>query len=307
MQYQKKPYLIQQIMKKLLFICFIVLNYFVFAQNPSFADTKIDSIVYVSSDKTKIPYAQVFFEGKNYYKNTDKKGRLKLKKDEKITKITAIGYEDFISDSSTHNEYALKAKTRPEKTSLTPKNKVQIAVGKLDRNHKSYTNGYIGGYHENVYLSYKDSYPANAFIKSIAFLSSIPEGNGSKPIFLKLYKNENGKRGKIIDSAEFLVSCKPGKSYNKIDLSKSKVLFPKEGLFIGFEWINIPANFGMFQTKISKDDKKINRKVSFLEPGIGHEIVEIDTQKSLNSDISKDKKIINDEYYKIALEVIISD
>lgn len=295
-------------MKKLLLLCFVLLHYFMIAQNANLSEAKIDSVVYISGEKTKIPYARVFFENKNYYKNTDKKGRLKLEKDEKITKITAIGYEDFISADSNHKEYVLKAKSVPEKTTLTSKNKVHIALGKLDRNQKNYTNGYIGGYHENVYFPFNESYPVNAFLKSITFLSSVPEGNGSKPIFIKLYKKENGKRGKIMDSAEFLVNCKPGKSYNKIDLSKSKLLFPKEGFFIGFEWINIPTNFGSLKNIASKDGKKINRKVSFLEPGIGYRKVERENQKSFNSDVNQEKvEIVNEELYKIDLEVIISD
>lgn len=76
--------------------------------------------------------------------------------------------------------------------------------------------------------------------------------NGKKStVYLCLYENNRGLPGKIIDQAKILVEIPAKRTKITADLSGLKIKVPKNGYFIGFEWILIKENIitGVRDTK----------------------------------------------------------
>lgn len=220
-------------MNKIFLLFSLCVSFILFAQDDSDVLIKSNTIV-------PIPYAKVMFEGKHYYKNTDEDGKLKLEKGEKISKISATGYEDLFPENN-QKKYILTAKKPIESTDALPQNKVKMTIGKLDKKTNLYGAATDAASTQAQYIPYKNNYPEIAFIKKISFLSSL-SSKKKQPIILRIYKNDNGKPGELYVATDFIVECKSGKNINKVDLSKSNIIFPKEGFFLGLEWINIPSN-----------------------------------------------------------------
>jgi hypothetical protein len=253
-------------MKKLSLLFSLCTSLVLFAQE--------DFNVSIQSNMIKpIPYAKVFFEGKDYYKNTDKKGRLKLKKDEKISKISATGFEDFFT-SENQKEYVLKSKEINIQIVAIPKNKQQITIGKTDKKSTRYVYTSSKYLRWAEYIPYEKSYPEVAFIKSVKFLTSSTRGK-NKPIILKFYRNDNGKPGELYGSMEYIVECKPGNRIYEVDITDGRLILPKEGLYIGFDWVNIPSNIRRVDfTKYAngnKIDEKLKTINEIVEPAILYE------------------------------------
>lgn len=294
-------------MKKLILLLSIFTTSFLFAQEN--AENIPSQTVTVKNNKP-IPYARVFFEDKPYFKNTDKKGRLKLEKGEKVSKITAIGFEDLFPDNN-QKEFVLKSKEDIEKTSLAPKNKLLFTIGKTDKSSVNYMVGDRELFSKAEYIPYKADYPEMSFIKSITFLSSSLNGK-TRPIILKFYKNDNGKPGASYGSSYYVVNCKPGKTINKVDVSENGLVFPKEGLFLGFEWINISLNAVNSDKGVSIDgialladkEKSLN---DMIEPNIALEKTDHENNDWSLTSKGWVKQKYNDDHYKISFEIIISD
>ncbi|WP_312766929.1 hypothetical protein [Epilithonimonas sp.] len=287
-------------MKKLILLSIFTTS-FLFAQES--AENIPSQTVTVKNNKP-IPYARAFFEDKPYFKNTDKKGRLKLEKGEKISKITAIGFEDLFPDNN-QKEFVLKSKEDIEKTSLAPKNKLLFTIGKADKNSVNYMVGDRELFSKAEYIPYKADYSEISFIKIITFLSSSLNGK-TRPVILRFYKNDNGKPGAPYGNSGYVVNCKPGKTINKVDVSDNGLVFPKEGLFLGFEWINIPLNIVNADKKALSIDK--NKSLNgMIEPNIALEKADDENNDWYLSSKGWLKQKYGDNHYKISFEMVISD
>lgn len=265
-----------------------------------------DFDVSINSKKTMpIAYAKVTFEGKYYYKNTDGNGKLKLEKGEKISKISAIGFEDFFPENN-RKEYTLIAKEPIEKGNTLSKNKIKITIGKLNKKTNLYGGATDAASTQVQYIPYKDSYPEIAFIKKISFLSSFSTKK-KQPIILRLYKNNNGQPGEPYGSIAFIVECKPGRSINKIDFSKNNIVFPKEGLFVGLEWINIPSTVLKYDYIKNRDGSFSKSKQYIFNIAVAYESTDEDENFwILSNDIWKKPKLLS-KLSKINFEIVISD
>jgi hypothetical protein len=294
-------------MKKLILLFSIFTISFLFAQES--AENTISKTVTVKNNKP-IAYAKVFFEDKPYFKNTDKKGKLKLEKGEKVSKISAAGFEDLFPVSN-QKEFILKSKEDIERTSPVSKNKLRITIGKADKSSVNYMMGDNQLFSKAEYIPYKADYPEISFIKSITFLSSSLNGK-TRPIILRFYKNDNGKPGAPYGNPGYVVNCKPGKTINKVDVSENGLIFPKEGLFLGFEWVNISFNVVNTQKVVSIDGKTLSAEKrrslnGMLEPDIALEKTDGENNDwSLFSNGWVKPKYEN-EHYKISFEIVISD
>ncbi len=293
-------------MKKLILLSIFTTS-FLFAQES--AESTTGYTVTVKNNKP-IAYAKVFFEDKPYFKNTDKKGRLKLEKGEKVSKITAIGFEDLFPDSN-QKEFVLKSMEGIEKTSSIPKNKLQVTIGKADKSSINYMAGDSKLFSRAEYIPYKADYPDISFIQSITFLSSSLNGK-TRPIIFRFYKNDNGKPGALYGNSGYVVNCKPGKTINKVDVSENGLILPKEGLFLGFEWINIPLNIVNADKVISIDGKALSTEKKrslndMIEPNIALEKADDENNDWFLSSSGWVKPKYKDKHYKISFEMIISD
>ncbi|MFC3159784.1 hypothetical protein ACFOEQ_15950 [Chryseobacterium arachidis] len=84
---------------------------------------------------------------------------------------------------------------------------------------------------------------------------------------LFFYENIEGHTG-AEKLKNIVVTCKKGKNITEIDFSKNPVTFPKEGLFIGIEWIMNEQNHYLDTVTILHTDgtKEKNKIVDRVNP-----------------------------------------
>ena len=80
-------------LRRQVFLVFFLLFFsnFLFSQHLKIVDAE---------SKKPIPYAKMYFNGKEYYRNTDEYGEIDLEENEVPNKIQSFGYEDFIINST---------------------------------------------------------------------------------------------------------------------------------------------------------------------------------------------------------------
>lgn len=74
------------------------------------------------------------------------------------------------------------------------------------------------------------------YFNSIKFMST-NFGKKTAEIYLCIYENNNGLPGKIIESGKILITVPSKNNIVTADLSKLQLQVPRNGYFIGFEWI----------------------------------------------------------------------
>ncbi len=222
-----------------------------------------------AENKQAIPYAKILFD-KGNYRNTEPDGSITISPEEKITEIQAFGYENLKVDGF-KNVFLLVPKTKEieEIVLIRPKNTKQITVGKIKREFPTYS--YCASDHQWTVLNffeYKNTYFENTFIKIIRFSSKVENIKNNAKINLVFYHNENGKPSTEVWKS-IIIECEPGKKVTEIDLRKQNITFPKEGLFIGFEWIINTEN--SFSEKVQykyADGKKEMKMITTTNPFI---------------------------------------
>lgn len=245
-------------LKKINFSVFVLLSTTVFSQ------TQIK--VLDAENKTNIPYAKIILKGKDYYKNTEQNGDVTLEKDEEIDHIESFGYENYYI-SQKDNIYFLKPKFKDiEGVEISkPKFTQSYIIGSLKEDNFGFMSG-LRTWEVLNFFANKDK-TEKKFIKKIKILTDVKKTKQDAVFNLVIYENVEGHTG-TEKLKNIVVTCKKGKNITEIDFSKNPVTFPKEGLFIGVEWIMNEQNH--YQDKItiihSDGTKEKNKIVDRVNP-----------------------------------------
>lgn len=274
-------------------LCFTFINVFSFGQTKIVVKNKITNEV--------IPYAKFNFKDGTCL-NTELDGSIVLPENKTVLNVSAVGFEDLVISSDKTEYYLIPMK-------FTDIDEVKILKPKFSREYiidplvKKKGTGFSAGKTSWVLakkFEYKDNLPENLFLKKIRFLTSNSVGsNKPSKILVKFYKNDDGKAGDLYRVGGIVAGCKAGLSINEIDLSKYQMKFPKEGLFIGFEWILNDEN------KNSKDkgeNASYGPTIVGLKDGEDN-LWHIDKDATINLSASGLVRGVNG----IALELILTD
>lgn len=137
----------------------------------------------------------------------------------------------------------------------TPKNKVLNEIG----NSKRENFRHFASKHPAVltkFFEYKNDYQQTKFIKNVILFtdSEIKNATFSLRVF---YADQNGAPSLDAVEENIIVNVKKGRKKNIIDILQYKIKMPKEGIYIGFEWLMIDMNKFEFKS-YQKNDKKMN-------------------------------------------------
>lgn len=286
-------------MKKILTIISIFLYFIAFCQQ------KIKVID--AENNQPISYAKITFKGKNYYKNTEENGEFILSENEDIDKIESFGYEEILVKKY-QNVYSLQPKYKEIESVLINKPKFveSYTIGKINKssNHSflasKNTWGIVDLFKNN------ETTTKEIFIKKIRFLSKVVGVKSPAKINLIFFKNENGKPSDEIWKS-FVVSCKIGKKINEINFEKNPIIFPKEGVFIGFEWIiNDENSYTKKITYSNPEESKITGNMNFVNPQIFYQNSEQNNLFIISN--SKSIKFNSKEKYNhLSIELDLTD
>ena len=116
---------------------------------------------------------------------------------------------------------------------IKPKNSSFIKGVTLEKTQVNYR---IKDYSQiAVYMDNDDG--LKAVIQNVSFFIS-REGKPEAPFRIRFYElQEDGSPGRDVTKENIIVTPKKGNAWFKVDVSKYKILVPKEGYFVAMEWI----------------------------------------------------------------------
>ncbi len=261
-----------------------------------------------AENNSPIPYAKIIFDNGSF-RNTETDGSIEIFPYENFIEIQSFGYENLkVSEKKSSYFLTPKFKNIDEVIIEKPLQNKFLKIGNIKKEMNSLsfvssnTTWTIANFVEN-----KEDYNSFKYIKSIKFRSKVEKINKNATINLLIFKNENGKPSDEIWKS-FIVQCKPGKNITIKDFD-APILFPKEGIFIGFEWIINDEN--SFEVKIINNNlngKKQNTLYKYNNPFVY-------SQKSENNQIfikSKNvwknfNEISKKENRALSIEVVLSN
>ncbi|MFL9835625.1 thioredoxin domain-containing protein [Chryseobacterium terrae] len=248
-------------MIKIFTTTFLILSITLFSQN---------RIKILDSENQKpIAYAKLILKNKDYYKNTEENGETMLEKDEEISEIQSFGFENLHVEKF-QQIYLLKPKFSEIETVEISKPKFQkkFTVGSIKKSNMGFaalSKSWV------VVDLFKNNIPEEkVYIKKIKIPTQVDKTLKEATFNLVFYENINGKPSSE-KRKNIIVTCKSGKNITEVDLTKSPISFPKEGLFIGFEWILNEQNKYSYTTDIhhldgTKEEKcTTNWNISFFQ------------------------------------------
>lgn len=279
-------------MAKFLIATFLVINAALFSQN---------RIKILDSENQKpIPYAKLTLKNTSYYKNTEENGEAVLEKGEEISEIQSFGYENLKVEKF-QQAYLLKPKFNDIETVEITKPKFQksFSVGRIKKNSMGFsasTRSWV-----IVDLFKNEISDEKIYINKIKIPTEVYKTVKEATFNLVFYTNDNGKPS-LEKLGSMVISCKTGKNITEIDLSKNLIPFPKEGLFIGFEWIINEQNKYNYTTTVVHIDgtKEKNVTRQGIAPTFkGYESIDSNILSNNHSKwhhIFKNKKVNNSNY-----------
>ncbi len=223
------------------------------------SQAQITAIVYDSITKESIPYINIWVEGQDKGTSADENGNFTLEviDDSNVLVFSAVGYKtkriglDSIGDVVELVSDVIQL----SEVVINPKKYKEFVIGSLKKsNIKSYFEGVQNPMMPATYFDYKEEYADTPYLCKIRFVtsSSIPDTKFN----IRLYSSDKeGAPHKVIFNKNIIGIAEKGKNITEIDVSGMNIRFPKEGLFIAFEFLIIPSNIDVITyTKSGSDD-----------------------------------------------------
>ncbi len=239
------------------------------------ASAQIKGVVRDSITKEPIAYAALVYENTEIGTNANEKGEFELTKLENnfIINVSCLGYKTKSLQISNSNDIYLSPKQEviQEVIISNRKNTSEIIVGNYKNLKTSFSNG-GGSQIWAKFIKPTEEIKTHPFIKTIQFTTT----SDVKAAKLKLRFLSSNSEGKPLDDIvfdEIIVTVKKGTHKNIVNLENYNITIPKEGIFIGFENLNIEENKYEYTYTIKGSNKKM-KGISY-EPSIrGYEAKE---------------------------------
>ena len=219
--------------------------------SPAF--TQIESILFNKSSKEVIPYASIYIKNSKIGTSSDLEGEFSISMDSEDTLIiSSVGLKSLevpfqMMQDTLKMEIDIQQMSevvvRPirEKSGWFPKKNV---LGEV-RNTFFKSNVWFGSGGNPAQIArlfeYKHQYTYTPYIKKITFAtwSRVKESIFS----VKLYQvDRNGLPGKLINSKLIIGNAKKRGHKTSVNIEDQFIRFPKEGLFVAIDYINIESN-----------------------------------------------------------------
>lgn len=281
-----------------------------FINNWSAQETRFQLIDEINNIPVK--YANIKAEKGDFGTSSDSLGNFTFDRKENII-INAVGYElksVNLESASSKILLAPKETTISEVIIQKPKNKnetiidsfrkkdIKISYGLSDKSNSSWI---IGNYFENK--SYKTK-----FLKSISVFTNSKIDNAKFNV--RIYSvDENNEPLKEIYQENIIGIAKKGRNFTTIDLSKTNLLIPENGIFIAIDWIKTQEN--RYEVNYTIEGKKGHFKNDNFAPLFGCIVHENSkkTQIFMNNHWGTAMKYyFNEKVYSVlAMELILTD
>lgn len=220
---------------------------------------QIESILINMSTKEVIPYASIYIKNSKIGTSSDLEGKFYISIDPEDTLIiSSVGFKalglpfSYIKDTL-EMEYDIQqlseiiVRPKREKAGWFPKKNI---LGEV-RNTFFKINVWFGSGGNPAQIArlfeYKHQYTYTPYIKKITFATL---GRVKDAIFsVKLYQvDRNGFPGKLINSKLIIGKANKRGHKTSVNITEQFIRFPKEGLFVAIDYINIESNRSLKDT-----------------------------------------------------------
>ena len=210
--------------------------------------------VVVDENNKPIPYVNIWIENENVGTTSEEDGSFKIdsKDENKNLVFSAIGYQKEISKFKEKIVLEKQIYTLEDVVIQTSKQTKEIEIGDSKKIHHTQLSGDKPWIYGKLF-SYETKYSETSFLKSIIFYTNSKKEEAK--IKIRVYEVKDSIPTDDILYEDLIVTVKKGMRKNKIDVSKYKIMFPKNGLIVGLEWLIIDFNKYDFEYKEGKNKK----------------------------------------------------
>lgn len=250
-------------MKNILVIIVFFVSNFCFSQ--------IEAVIFDKETKEKISYVNIWIENENIGTTSNENGAFFIDNSKgEILVLSSLGYETM----------KINLKEVPSKIFLIPKSYEldEVIVSTKKENKEKI----IGAFQDaEIGFYYATEKKPEIKARLFPFDSSYSKTPYFKKIKLRTYSNirnakfnvrlysigESGEPKNPIYEKNIIGIVKKGTKNIELDLSDLNITFPKDGIFISYEWLIIPENEFKTSIPIKDSNKKIEK--TFYEPKVG--------------------------------------
>jgi hypothetical protein len=205
---------------------------------------QVKGVVLDSTSGKPIAYAAVLYENSRIGVNTNENGNFILphKDSLNIIHVSNLGYFDkkITKSSDLIIKLAPKAYELNEVVVTDKRNNEELVIGEIKKNKTSYVNGGTSHMWAKLF-KFEESFHEYKHLKEIKFITKSRVKNSK--IKLRLFTIDSLNRiNTDLIKEDIIITCKKGKQLQTIDITKYNILFPEEGLMIGFENLIIEQN-----------------------------------------------------------------
>ncbi|MGL2999733.1 carboxypeptidase-like regulatory domain-containing protein [Flavobacterium sp. RSSB_23] len=229
-----------------------------------FSFSQLKGVVKDSISGQPIPYVNIWVENENIGTTSELDGTFTINTtSDKVLVFSAVGYLRKKARVADNQGILLSLEVNHLKDVL-----VQKRLGKEQIEINTFKSKEVNSYHSAdnkptiivTHIKNSSIIEEHPFIQKITFLSNSQLATAK--IKLRIYDvAPDGGPGANYNDETIIVSLKKGKRKNTIDVSDQNIIIPKQGLFIGFEWIIIKENKYTFNYTI---DQKGNKRIGDL-------------------------------------------
>ncbi len=212
--------------------------------------------VVVDENNIPIPYVNIWIENENIGSTSEDDGSFKidLKDENKNLVFSAIGYKKEVSKFKEKIVLEKQIYKLEDVVIQTSKQTKEIEIGDSKKIHHTQLSGDKPWIYGKLF-SYEANYSETSFLKSIIFFTNSRKEEAK--IKIRIYEVKDSIPTDDILYEDLIVTVKKGMRKNKIDVSKYKIMFPKNGLIVGLEWLIIDYNKYYFDYKDGKSEKSL--------------------------------------------------
>lgn len=267
-------------MNKFLFLLFF----------PFILSAQLKGEVFDAETRKPIPYVNIWVEGEQIGTNSEENGSFSLNiSEEKNIVFSSLGYETkTISSKEITKVYLQPTAIQLQEIVLEkPKKKNQIKYGSLK------PKGAFLYYPLEItarYFPYQDKFEKTKFLKEVVFFTKCEIDSALFKIRI-FSVDEKGYPKDDLVSEDILKYAKKGKNNTVINLEEYNLVFPKNGIFIAIEKLQIERN--QFEVDLKDATGKNSQKYIMYYPDFKYNWVDDENTFSF-----RDGKWIKQQKYK---------
>ena len=302
--------------------CLTLLLLFIFTSSYS----QISGIIKDSLNKSPIQYANIWIENENIGTTSNLDGTFKIDgidnyQNKKLT-ISILGYQTKTIEIKDETEILLNPSLFElnEVSIIDKKNKNKIEIGKFRKSNIALW--YSSGNQPTIiskFISSNSEIEKHPFFRTI-YINTLCHTDKAilKLRFLEVGKD--GSPGNDLNNEIIIFDVLKGNRKTKIDVEKYDILFPKEGVFIAFEWIITNQNKFEHSYTVAEEDYKIKHLDGVTyDPSIGTIPSEnnnswqmwggkwFQREKIQSNTVIKGKSRYDNKFGEIAMQIILTD